>query len=66
MENIVPDRIAEKAQSLLANEHLSRPARDAYEMIMRIVEEHGPGNGGLTNCYVKEVVQALIKLNYVE
>lgn len=59
------DQIAAKAQELLANPHLGRPARDAYEMVLRIVEENGPDNGGLTNCYVREVVEALQKLGYV-
>jgi len=59
------DKIAEKALELLADEHLGRPARDAYNMVLRIVAEIGPSNEGLTNCYVKEAVESLQKLGYI-
>lgn len=59
------DKIAEKALELLDNKEISRPAKDAYNMVLRIVVEHGPGNAGLTNLYVREVVEALQKLEYV-
>ena len=59
------DKIGQKVLELLSDEDLGRPARDAYNMVLSIVVEHGPGNAGLTNLYVREVVEALQKLGYM-
>lgn len=64
-EDYTGDRIAVKALEVLGDRDLGRPARDVYNMVLSFVVENGPGNAGITNCYVKEVVEALQKLEYI-